>query len=184
VNMASKHHNAALLGTVPPNRSFTKTSSFAAMGLILLADVLVGTTQLSLSPSRIRVTSNEQTSCGTSACSAPKPSEHLARAVSVPTGKPRLLELSSKHCPSCARMAELVKSMERNCTAQDGTILHIDVDGDEGAQIAEFYNVEQLPTFIMIDSNGDEVERLIGEQPRQRLAIALTEVNAGPCMTL
>jgi thiol-disulfide isomerase/thioredoxin len=81
-------------------------------------------------------------------------------------------------------MAELVKSMERSCTARDGTILHIDVDRDEGEMLAERYNVNQLPTFIMIDSNGDEVGRLTGEQPRQRLAIALAEVNGVPCPML
>ena len=81
-------------------------------------------------------------------------------------------------------MAALVKSLERDCTAQDGTILQIDVDRSEGEALAERYNVNQLPTFLMIDSKGDEVERLVGEQPRQRLAIALADVNGVLCATL
>ena len=81
-------------------------------------------------------------------------------------------------------MAPLVKSLERDCTARDGTILQIDVDGDEGEALAERYDVNQLPTFLMIDSKGDEVVRLVGEQPRQRLAIALADVNGVLCARL
>jgi len=74
--------------------------------------------------------------------------------------------------------------MEHNCTARDGTIMQLDVDGNEGEGLAERYGVNQLPTFVMIDSNGDEVGRLTGEQPRQQLAVALADVNGVLCATL
>jgi thiol:disulfide interchange protein len=168
----------------PPYRSFGKAQSFAVVGLVVLVDFLAGTAQLNSSPGRVGLNSDTQSTCTKSSCSTSKSSAQLMQVANVPTGKPRLLEFASKHCASCSRMAPIVKSMERNCTARDGTIMQIDVDGDEGEVLAERYGVNQLPTFVMIDSNGDEVGRLTGEQPRQQLAIALSDVNGVLCATL
>ena len=175
---------ARALGATRPYRSFAKAPSFAAVGLVVAVDFLLGAAQLNSSHAGAGVNSDPTRSCTTGSCPAPKTSAHPAQAAVVPTGKPRLLEFSSKRCASCGRMAPLIKSMERDCTARDGTILQVDVDGDEGEALAERYDVRQLPTFLMIDSNGDEVERLVGEQPRQRLAIALADVNGVLCATL
>ena len=167
-----------------PYRSFAKTPSLAAVGLVVVVDFLLGAAQLSSSRAGVGLNSDTTPSCVATSCPAPKTSTNLAQAAVVPTGKPRLLEFSSEHCASCGRMAPLIKSMERDCTARDGTILQIDVDRDEGSALAERYDVNQLPTFLMIDSKGDEVERLVGEQPRQRLAVALADVNGVLCATL
>jgi thiol:disulfide interchange protein len=169
---------------IPPYRSFGKVQSFALAGLVVLVDFLAGTAQLNSSPVRAGLNPDTHTSCAKSSCSTPKSSVRLTQAANVPTGKPRLLEFASKHCASCGRMAPIIKSMERNCTARDGTIMQIDVDGNEGEVLAERYGVNLLPTFVMIDSNGDEVGRLTGEQPRQQLAVALADVNGVLCATL
>lgn len=107
-----------------------------------------------------------------------------ASGVAVPTGKPRLLEFTSQHCASCGKMAPLVRKMEHDCTARDGTILPVDVDTDAGDLLATRYDVNALPTFVLIDSNGDEVSRLVGEQPRERLTVALADVNGVLCQLL
>jgi len=167
-----------------PYRSFAKTPSLAAVGLVVLVDFLLGAAQLNSSRAGVGLNSDTSPSCITTSCPSPKSAVSVAQVAIVPTGKPRLLEFSSEHCESCGRMAPLVKSLERDCTARDGTILQIDVDGDEGEALAERYDVNQLPTFLMIDSKGDEVERLVGEQPRQRLAIALADVNGVLCARL
>jgi thioredoxin-related protein len=179
-----KNRVAEPLGMLGPNRPFTKTSSFLAVGLVVLVDFLVGAAQFNSSPERTELTSGTSISCVNSSCPTRRSAAQLAQPANVPTGKPRLLEFSSQHCASCGRMATIVKSMEHNCTARDGTILRIDVDEDEGGTLAERYRVNQLPTFVMIDSKGDEVGRLTGEQPRQRLAIALADVNGVLCATL
>jgi len=107
-----------------------------------------------------------------------------ADTANIPLGKPRLLEFTSQHCPSCGKMAPLVHKMERECTAHDGTILPVDVDTDTGDRLATRYRVRELPTFVMIDSKGAEVGRLVGEQPRQRLVVALADVNGVLCTSL
>lgn len=121
--------------------------------------------------------------CEHGSCTRMSPGASQAEAA-VPTGKPRLLEFTSKHCPSCARVAPVVQKLERECTAHDGTILPIDVDSETGDSLANRYSVNDLPTFIMIDANGAEVSRLVGEQPRQRLAVALADVSGVVCQVL
>ncbi len=179
-----KNTFAKSLGTTGPYRPFTKAPSLAAVGLVVLVDFLIGAAGLNSSHTRAGLNPETTISCNKSSCPTHKSSARSALAAIVPMGKPRLLEFSSEHCASCGRMAALVKSMERDCTARDGTILLIDVEGGEGEALAARYNVNQLPTFLMIDSKGNEVGRLTGEQPRQRLAIALADVNGVLCATL
>jgi len=81
-------------------------------------------------------------------------------------------------------MAPLVFKLERECTAHDGTILPVDVETDTGDELASRYAVHELPTFIMVDEKGSEVTRLVGEQPRERLKIALADVNGVLCTVL
>ena len=78
-------------------------------------------------------------------------------------------------------MAPLVRRLEHKCTAHDGTILPVDVDTDSGDRLATRYVVNELPTFITVDSNGSEISRLVGEQPRERLKVALSDVNGVLC---
>jgi thioredoxin-like negative regulator of GroEL len=99
-------------------------------------------------------------------------------------GKPRLLEFTSKHCASCGKMAPLVRKMEHDCTAHDGTILPVDIDTGDGDRLATRYSVNALPTFVMVDANGEEVRRLVGEQPQERLTVALAEVSGVACTVL
>ncbi len=122
----------------------------------------------------------ERGSCQRHVGTEPAPTD----SVSIPTGKPRLLEFTSKHCASCTKMAPLVQKMEHECTARDGTILPVDVDTDSGSQLASRYAVHELPTFVMVDDKGAEVSRLVGEQSRERLKVALADVNGTLCTVL
>jgi thiol-disulfide isomerase/thioredoxin len=119
--------------------------------------------------------------CEHGSCKREAAGAAVGNALRVPTGMPRLLEFTSTHCASCGRMAPLVKRLELKCTAHDGTILPVDVDTDAGDQLATRYGVNELPTFIEVDSDGNEVSRLVGEQPRERLRVALADVNGVMC---
>jgi hypothetical protein len=41
--------------------------------------------------------------------------------------------------------------------------------------------VTLVPTFVSIDATGSEVQRIVGEQTKQRLMVALSEVLGAPC---
>lgn len=152
-----------------------------AVATVLLADLLVSSGLFTSKPQLpAGALSCERASCQRQALAKPA----VADSVDTPMGQPRLLEFTSKHCASCGKMAPLVSKLERDCTEHDGTILPVDVDTDTGDLLATRYGVNALPTFIMIDANGAEVNRLVGEQPRQRLVVALADVNGVFCPVL
>ncbi len=103
---------------------------------------------------------------------------------SLPSGKPRLLEFMSNHCTVCARMAPIVSELEQRCTANDGTIVRVNVEEPAGAALAARYGIRVVPSFVSVDSAGQEIERVVGELPVKRLAIVLADVRGRECSTL
>ncbi|WP_437599354.1 cytochrome c biogenesis protein/redoxin [Sorangium sp. So ce590] len=114
------------------------------------------------------------------ACAAP---ESVVEHGDVPLleGKPRLVEFESAHCAVCERMAPLVKELEARCTKEADTVLRIRVDDPRGQALAARYGVRFVPTFLSVDAAGQEVERAVGELPRQRLASLLGDVRGEAC---
>ncbi|MFT3765188.1 MAG: thioredoxin family protein [Minicystis sp.] len=120
---------------------------------------------------------------GATACAAPT-SPAGAAVAEAPTGMPRLLEFTSGHCPVCAKMAPLLARIEHACAAAEGTVLRVDADDDHGQALMARYGVRLLPTFISVDAEGNEVERIVGEQTGERLALALGDVRGSACPRL
>jgi thiol:disulfide interchange protein len=81
-------------------------------------------------------------------------------------------------------MAPLLAQIERACAPAAGTVLRVDADDPGGKALMARYGVRLLPTFISVDSEGDEVERIVGEQTRERLALALGDVRGDACPAL
>jgi cytochrome c-type biogenesis protein len=96
----------------------------------------------------------------------------------LPRG-PALVEFVSGHCSVCKKMHPLVSDLERRCT--QGLIVRVNVDDPSGQQLAAHYGVSMVPTFLTIDPAGGEVGRIIGEQSRERLILALNEIGGKPC---
>jgi cytochrome c-type biogenesis protein len=102
----------------------------------------------------------------------------------LPVGKPRLLEFMSDHCTVCARMAPVVAKLEHNCTANDGTIMRINVEEPSGSALAARYGVRVVPSFVSVDSQGSEIDRVVGELPAELLEVVLAEVRGKACSAL
>jgi thiol:disulfide interchange protein len=81
-------------------------------------------------------------------------------------------------------MAPLLDQIERACTSPAGTVLRVHADDPGGQALMARYGVRLLPTFISVDSDGNEVERIVGEQTRERLALALGDIRGSACPAL
>lgn len=101
--------------------------------------------------------------------------------VSVPQGRPHLVEIVGEHCTVCARMAPVVAELERQCTESDGSIVRVTLESAQGRALARRFNVHALPTFLHLDAEGQEVDRVIGEQTREQLAAAIRSVRGSAC---
>ena len=97
---------------------------------------------------------------------------------------PHLLEFMSPNCAACARMLPVVAELERRCAANDGTIIQVNVEESRGESLAVRYGVRVLPTFISLDANGREVDRVVGEQTPEQLALVLRDVRGAACSAL
>jgi thiol-disulfide isomerase/thioredoxin len=84
-----------------------------------------------------------------------------------------VLEFSGKSCPPCQQMAPIISRLER-----EGLPIR-KVDVEEERSLAEQYQVESIPTFILI-VNDQEVERMSGAQAESRIRQMLAKVPAQP----
>ena len=66
-----------------------------------------------------------------------------------------ILQVSASFCNPCQQAKRYIKSIK----AED-KVAYIDVEENE-ALVAE-YKVKNLPTFILLDFDGKEVERFVG----------------------
>jgi thiol-disulfide isomerase/thioredoxin len=133
----------------------------------------------------IRTRAHEATSvaCATgSACESHARAGVTGAAAKV-TGQPRLLAFSSTTCVACKRMAPVIAEAERACAARDA-VVHVNVDGDDGAALATTYDVTNIPAWVSIDADGEEVSRLIGVQPAEALARSIEELQGRRCEAL
>jgi cytochrome c-type biogenesis protein len=121
---------------------------------------------------------------GVTACSVAEGAVADTSAVAIPLGRPHLVEFVSDHCTVCARMAPLVAELERACTEGDGSVVRVNVESVAGRALARQFNVHAVPTFLQLDAAGEEVERVIGEQTHEQLALALQNVRGEACKSL
>lgn len=115
-------------------------------------------------------------------CAVPTGAAVSAVAMALPPGTARLVELTSEHCAACARMAPVMARLERACASKPATIVRVSVDDDHGRGVAEHYGVRALPTFMVVDTDGSEVERFVGEQPEAKLALAVENLRGEACV--
>ena len=107
------------------------------------------------------------------------PSSELASAAPGPgEALPAMLEFVAADCPICRRMAPVVASAERDCSRHGVRFEQIDVATAPGRAKAAAHGVLGVPTFLFVGSDGGEIARLVGQQPREVLVQSL-EVLAG-----
>lgn len=115
------------------------------------------------------------------ACAAPEGAFEGTPA-ELPTGAPRLVEFVSGRCPACAKMAPVMDKLAAACVREPDTIVKVNVDEAEGRALAARYGVRLLPTFMSVDAEGNEVSRIVGEQPASQLAMAIGDVRGEACV--
>jgi cytochrome c-type biogenesis protein len=162
------------------------------MGLLLATDHLSAVVPAASSAKAAQSAAPTPNSCngaGNTPCAlpeaaAPETADDSAALANLPLGRPHLLEFVSEHCAMCARMAPLVAELEHICTDGDGTIVRANVESASGRALAQRFGVHAVPTFLQLDSQGREVERVIGEQSRAELELALQNVRGAACRSL
>ena len=96
----------------------------------------------------------------------------------------RMLEFVSSHCPVCTRMAPVISEAERACDGFGARIQRVDVSSAEGRALAVRHRVVGTPTFVFINEDGVESERIIGEETPENLRATIESAFALRCAVL
>lgn len=105
------------------------------------------------------------------------------KGVRLEPGRPRLLEFYSNNCPACEMMKPIMDEIDKECSKGDLEISYINVRNPQVVMMAMKFRVFGVPTFIFLDRNGEEVERLVGLQPKAKIKQIINKLTNGQCGT-
>jgi len=69
----------------------------------------------------------------------------------------KILAFSTEDCPACDVAKPIVKKIANNAGIQVS-----DLDPTNEIEVAQMFNVNIMPTFVLLDDNGDLIESLEG----------------------
>ena len=85
---------------------------------------------------------------------------------------PAMVEFFSPMCPHCRRMAPTIAAVARDYA---GRVRVIQVNAPQSATLGKRFGIRGVPTMLFF-AGGIEVDRLIGESPREILEAHLNQV--------
>ena len=74
-------------------------------------------------------------------------------------GRPTVIDFYATWCPPCKKIAPLFEMLK--CEYSD-KIEFKSVDVDENIELTSKYKIEAMPTFVLLDSLGNEIQRIVG----------------------
>ncbi len=85
-------------------------------------------------------------------------------------GLPTVLDFNAVWCGPCQAMKPMFAEFEE---IFDGFVNFVPVDIDEYTEFAKSYKVEAVPTFVFLNKDGVEVNRLVGAKRRAEMEQAI-----------
>lgn len=90
-----------------------------------------------------------------------------ALALAAKRRLPTLVEFRAPWCYSCYYMARHVHiGIEWDELKRRAVVVELDADSPQGAAQMEAWNLKPLPAYVVLDADGVEVGRILGEQKR------------------
>ena len=91
-----------------------------------------------------------------------------------------LVDLMAKWCHSCyAMQAEVFNGPQWDALMRRVVFVESDTDSFNGRQWLEKLDARSLPTYVLLDADGGELGRLVGEMPRAKFYAEVDRILAG-----
>ncbi len=98
------------------------------------------------------------------------------------TQKPLLVVFGAEWCSWCRKLERELTSEAASSVRDEWTLAKVDVDEDE--ELASKYDVQALPTIVVVDTTGAKIESVEGYMPIDQLAGWLADQKAGAVSVL
>lgn len=85
----------------------------------------------------------------------------------------KVLKFGATWCPTCIIMKPRWDEIEQELPWLETEFY----DADESESVLERYEVDELPTFVFLDSEGQEIKRMIGEVSKDKLIEVVQELR-------
>ena len=94
--------------------------------------------------------------------------------------RPLLLDFQAQWCYSCYFMAtHVLTGAQWDDAVRRAHVLEVDGDSPDGARWMEKLAIKALPSYVVLKADGNELGRIVGEQPRDKFYAALQKILAG-----
>ena len=88
--------------------------------------------------------------------------EHAAVAVEPVDSLPTVVDFFATWCGPCKQIAPVFDALKEEYA---GKVNFVSIDVDKYPHDARRFGVEAMPTFVFLDREGNEVERIVGADP-------------------
>ncbi len=95
---------------------------------------------------------------------------------------PRMVAFHAPYCAACLKMKPVVEHLSATCDKRGVFVETVDLSEEDNEAVAENFGVRVLPTYIFLNEQGFEQERLVGRQTAQTLAQALGNLRGQQCV--
>lgn len=96
------------------------------------------------------------------------------------THTPVLLDFSAPWCYSCYFMAtHVLNGPQWQALEKKTSVVMVDADSPDGAAWMKKLQVKALPAYVVLNANGNELGRILAEQPREKFYPQIERILAG-----
>ena len=93
---------------------------------------------------------------------------------------PVLIDFSAPWCYSCYFMAtHVLNGAEWRALEAKAVVAAVDADSPDGAAWMKKLEIKALPAYVVLNENGDELGRILAEQPREKFYPMVDRIIAG-----
>lgn len=151
----------------PADASMTIGKQLRNLLIVIVATILTVTVFLGFRTQATTVSLNELAEEGT-----------VPLEMALANGKPSLVEFYANWCTSCQAMAQDLGEIKDNYKDQLNFVM-LNVDNSKWLPEMLHYRVDGIPHFVFLNSTGETIASVIGEQPRSIMAANVEALISG-----
>lgn len=88
----------------------------------------------------------------------------------------KIIKVSTSWCQPCKQLAPIFEELKNSEEYKNIEFKSVDADEDD-EMLCEKYSVRSVPTLILLDENGEQLRKINGFLPKDKLKELIDEVK-------